>query len=145
MRKLALILAMSVILVSCKAKMNQYIKNENNVKKRSGKWKEEYSSNEGTYIAVGKYKNGEKVGVWKTFFDNKLYQKDKIRKNITKTKRYFSDGTLMESGQSKMDISTNERHWYYFDDWKYYNDQGKLLYIKKYHLGNKTDSISLVK
>ncbi|NMR34011.1 hypothetical protein HIO71_07275 [Chryseobacterium aquaticum] len=51
----------------------------------------------------------------------------------------------MQSGQSKMDVSKNERHWYYFGDWKSYNEKGNLQYIKKYEDGKKVDSISFMK
>lgn len=125
--------------------MNQYVKDEKKVNKRNGKWKEEYSSDEGTLSAVGKYKMGEKVGVWKMTLNGRKYQKEVIRKGITKTKRYFSNGKLMERGQSKIDISENERHWYYFGDWKYYDEQGNLLYIKKYADGKKVDSVSFTR
>lgn len=145
MQKISLILLIVLLLASCNTKMNQYIKDEKNVSKRHGKWKEEYSSDEGTLIAVGKYKNGEKVGIWKTTLNNQLFQKDKIKKNITKTKIYHQNGKLMQSGQSKMEVSKNERHWYYFGDWKFYNEKGNLQYIKKYEDGKKVDSISFEK
>lgn len=144
MKRLLLILC-CVFLVSCQTKMNQYAKDQNKTNKRDGKWKEEYSTNEGTLTAIGKYKMGEKKGIWKTTFDHKLYQKDRIRKSITRTKKYFPNGRMMERGQSRLDISENERHWYYFGEWKYYNDQGKLLYVKNYHQGKKVDSISYIK
>ena len=131
------------VFTSCKTKkMNQYVKVENKWQKRHGKWKEEYSSDQGTLTAVGKYRMGEKVGVWKTTFEDKLYQKDKIRKNVTKTKLYHPNGRIMERGRSKLDISDAQRHWYYFGDWKYYDENGKLRYIKKYADGKKIDSIS---
>lgn len=131
------------VFTSCNTKkMNQYVKVENKWQKRHGKWKEEYSSDQGSLTAIGKYKMGEKVGVWKTTFEGKLYQKDKIRKNITKTKLYYPNGKIMETGQSKLDISDAQRHWYYFGDWKYYDENGKLKYIKKYADGKKVDSIS---
>lgn len=134
------------ILTSCKTKeMNQYVKFPDKTQKRHGKWEEEYSADQGTLKAVGKYKMGEKVGVWKTTFEGKLYQKDKIRKNVTKTKLYYPNGKIMERGQSKLDISDVERHWYYFGDWKYYDENENLKYIKKYTDGKKIDSISFQK
>lgn len=145
MKMKSLFLLCCLFLVSCQTKMNQYIKDENNANKRNGKWREEYSADEGTLIAIGKYKKGEKVGIWKTLLDQKMYQKDKIKRNIIKTKKYFPNGKVMETGQSKLDISTTQRHWYYFGDWKYYNNEGKLLYMKSYHQGKKADSISYIK
>lgn len=139
------VLLVLLLMISCKTKLNQYVKVEEKVQKRHGKWREEYSSDNGSLIAIGKYNKGEKVGTWKTTFEGRIYQKDKIRKNITKTKYYFHNGKLMEIGQSRFDISKQERHWYYFGDWKYYNEEGKLLYVKKYEDGKKIDSISYIK
>jgi hypothetical protein len=140
-----LLLLCCVFLFSCKTKINQYVKDDHDTDKRNGKWREEYSSNECVLIATGKYKKGEKIGVWKMFSNDKLFQKDKIRRDITKTKKYFPNGKIMEKGQSKLEISQNERHWFYFGDWKFYNDIGELLYIKKYFNGNETGSISFKK
>jgi len=145
MQKISLILLIVLLLASCNTKTNQYIKDEKNVSKRHGKWKEEYSSDQGVLIAIGKYKNGEKLGIWKTTFEDKLFQKDKIRKNVTKTKLYHPNGKIMEKGQSKLDISDAERHWYYFGDWKYFGENGNLKYIKRYADGKKIDSISFLK
>lgn len=145
-RNFVLISLISTIFASCKTKeINQYVKVENKWQKRQGKWKEEYSSDQGMLIAVGNYKMGEKIGIWKTTFEDKLYQKDKIRKNVTKTKLYHPNGKIMEKGMSKLDITDVQRHWYYFGDWKYYDDKGKLRYIKKYADGKKMDSISFQK
>lgn len=145
MKKIFITTLLLLLTMSCQTKMNQYVKVGEKSKKRHGKWKEEYPTNEGTLVAVGKYKKGEKVGVWKTYFDNKLYQKEHIRKNITKIKRYFPTGTIMEKGQTRLEISQNERHWFYSGDWKYYDDKKNLRYIKKYEKGKITDSISFNK
>ena len=134
-----------ILLISCSSKINQYVKVEKYVQKRHGKWVEEYTDSDGVLIATGKYKLGEKVGVWRITFNNQLYQKDKIKKNITYTKVYHPNGKIIEKGQSRLDISENNRHWYYFGDWKYYNENGKLKYIKKYADGEKVDSISFMK
>lgn len=144
MQKLSYLLIF-LVLVSCKTKTNQYVTDEKKVSKRDGKWKEEYSADEGTLNAIGKYKMGEKVGVWKMTLNGRRYQKDVIRKDITKTKRYFPNGKIMEKGKSKIEISDRERHWFYDGPWKYYDESGKLLYIKVYHQGQKTDSISMIR
>jgi len=145
MSKIYVFLLVLLTIVSCKTKMNQYVKNENKVNKRHGKWKEEYSSDNGILVAIGRYKNGEKVGTWKMSLNNQLYQKDRIGKKMTKTKVFYQNGNLMEVGQSRLDINENQRHWYYFGDWKYYGENGKLRYIKKYEDGKKIDSISFNK
>lgn len=134
-----------LVFVSCQTKTNQYIKISDKVQKRHGKWKEEYPTEEGTLITKGRYKMGEKVGVWKTFVGDKLYQKEKIGRKKTKMFVYHRNGNIMERGQTKLDISETERHWYYFGDWKFYDENGKLKYIKKYTDGKKIDSVSFNK
>lgn len=133
------------VFVSCQTKTNQYIKISDKVQKRHGKWKEEYPTEEGTLIATGRYKMGEKIGVWKTYLGDKLYQTEKIRRKKIKMFVYYKNGNIMERGQSKLDISENERHWYYFGDWKFYDENGNLKYIKKYTDGKKIDSVSFNK
>lgn len=133
------------VCVSCQTKTNQYIKISDKVQKRHGKWKEEYPTEEGTLVTTGRYKMGEKVGVWKTFVGDKLYQKEKIGRKKTKMFVYHRNGNIMERGQTKLDISENERHWYYFGDWKFYDENGNLKYIKKYTDGKKIDSVSFNK
>jgi hypothetical protein len=71
--------------------MNQYSKDEKNVSKRHGKWKEEYSSDEGTLIAVGKYKNGEKAGIWKTTLNNQLFSERQDQKEHYKDQNILSE------------------------------------------------------
>lgn len=145
MSKIYIPMVLMLSLASCTSGLNQYVKDEHLVNKRNGKWVEEYSADEGVLIAKGKYKKGEKVGTWKTSFNNMKYQKDVIRKAVTKTRKYHPNGKLMEKGQSQIEISERERHWFYFGPWKYYDEKGKLLYIKNYRKGQKTDSISMVK
>ena len=143
MNKIILLGVLISVFVSCQARMlNQYMKFADKPQKRHGKWKEEYSGQDGKLIATGKYDKGEKIGVWKTTFQDKLYQKDKISKWVTKTKVYFPNGRTMEEGQSRLEVSDDQRHWYYLGDWKYYDEKGKLKYIKRYAEGKKVDSIS---
>ncbi|WP_294287763.1 hypothetical protein [uncultured Chryseobacterium sp.] len=145
MKKLYIPVLMMLSFISCKTRLNQYIQDDRKVNRRNGKWVEEYSADEGSLVASGRYRNGEKVGIWKTSFDGRKFQKDVIKKEVTKTKKYFPNGSIMEKGQSRLEISDRERHWFYFGPWKYYGENGKLLYIKNYRLGQKTDSISMVK
>ena len=134
-----------LLVISCSShkKINQYIKTAPKVQQRHGLWEEKYDTDGGTLIARGHYNRGEKIGVWKTTFEGKKYQKDRIRNGIIKSTIYHPNGKVMEKGQSKTDISNKERNWYYFGDWKFYNDKGELIYIKKYLKGNKIDSIAV--
>lgn len=144
MKNSILILLLFSMISCAPKKVNQYIK-QNGAQLRHGLWVEDYDSDSGKLQAKGKYDKGEKIGVWKTSFHGKKYQREVIKNGIIKTKIYHPNGKIMQKGQSRTDISSNERHWYYFGDWKYYDDKGKLLFIKKYAQGKKIDSLSFVK
>lgn len=51
----------------------------------------------------------------------------------------------MEKGLTQTVVRQNERIWQYIGDWKYYDETGKLKYIKKFWEGGKADSISYLK
>lgn len=125
-------------------KYNQYVK-DGKLQKRDGYWKEPSSSEAGEFITKGKYKYGEKIRVWKTTLNGKPYQKEVYHGNLIKTKFYHPNGKVKQQGNSKMEITDNLRHWFYEGEWRYFNEKGKLIYIKNYHQGQKADSINVSK
>ncbi len=145
MKKFSLLIPILLVQLSCHTKINQYKEISKIQKQRDGKWIEKDSVGNAEFVMKGKYKKGEKIGVWKTYRNGKLYQKDKIKDSITITKVYFPNGKLMEKGQSKQIVTNNLRHWFYSGNWKYYDESGKLQYIKKYQDNNIVDSISFKK
>ncbi len=42
----------------------------------------------------------------------------------------------MSQGKTKSEIKNNLLHWFYFGNWKYYDEKGKLIKTKKYENGN---------
>ena len=131
--------------VSCgSSKVNQYVKEEN-ARKRDGFWVQNYSADQGEIISKGKYKNGEKVGVWKTSLNGVRLQREAHRRNLIKTKIFYPNGKLKEKGNSITEITDEFRHWHYNGKWKYFDENGKLIYIKTYSKGAKVDSISVRK
>ena len=99
-----------LFLISCTAKtgkINQYAKDNNGVRQRNGIWEEKYASDIGELIGKGKYKNGQKVGLWVTKYQDKVYQKERFKKNISKVKIYHKNGVLREKGQTKTNEMTH--------------------------------------
>ena len=45
---------------------------------------------------------------------------------------YHENGKIASAGKTKLVITTTETHWYYFDEWHFFDDTGKLIQIKKY-------------
>lgn len=137
-----LVIVSVFILISCNANYNQYEKiGKNQV--RTGMWIEKDSAENGWFISKGKYKNNQKKGVWKTYFNDQLMQKDKIKDSIIKTKWYHPNGKIKARGQSKHIIKENVSHWFLSGNWNFYDENGVLQYRKIYHLNQKSDSISL--
>ena len=132
-------------LLSCvPTKVNQHIK-DGKVQKREGKWIESNATEHGIFVSKGKYKKGLKIGVWRTFIDHKIDQKEIYQKEVIKTKFFHPNGKVKKKGQSTTEVTDEYIHWYYNGDWKYYNEKGKLIFIKKYNKGKPLDSISYQK
>ena len=133
-----------LFLISCTAKtgkINQYAKDNNSVRQRNGNWEEKYASDIGELIGKGKYKNGQKVGLWVTKYQDKVYQKERFKKNISKVKIYHKNGVLREKGQTKTNENDTQMHWFYDGAWKIYDENGKHIYTKIYKQGTPLDSI----
>ncbi|WET04845.1 hypothetical protein [Flavobacterium sp. YJ01] len=124
----------AIILVSffgCKSKLiNQRID-----KKREGKWVDIYVQDSTEYKSVEFYKNDLPVKKWKTFINGKLYKLEKYKNGICIVKSYYENGKLESKGKTKLEISETESHWFYFGEWKFYSDKGKLFQIRKYEKG----------
>ena len=132
----------TVSFISCAPlKINQYTK-EGKIQKRDGKWVETNPTEQGDFVSKGRYKMGNKVGVWKTNIDGVKFQREAFRRDLIKTKVFHPNGIVKIKGQSTTETTDDYIHWFYKGDWKHYNENGKLIYIKKYHQGKPLDSIS---
>ncbi|WP_394776344.1 hypothetical protein [Flavobacterium sp.] len=50
-------------------------------------------------------------------------------------KYYYENGKVQSKGNTKLEANSVETHWFYFGDWKFYSDKGKLIEIKNYRNG----------
>ncbi|QDP86366.1 hypothetical protein FNJ88_12690 [Chryseobacterium sp. SNU WT5] len=143
MKRNYLLLLLIFGITSCSiSKINQYVK-DGKVQRREGRWVEENSSEEGIFISKGRYRDGEKIGIWRTSLNGNRYQREAFRKDLIKTKFYYPNGRIKEKGQSKMERDDDFRHWFYMGDWTHYNKSGQLMYIKTYHKDKKADSVAV--
>ena len=119
------------MLLGCKSKpINQSIS-----KKKEGKWIENYEQDSIQYKSVEHYKNDAPVKKWKTYIDGKKYKTEKYKNGICTVKNYYKNGKLQSKGKTKMEVDSIETHWFYFGDWKFYSEKGKLTDIRKYNNG----------
>ena len=121
-----------MMLFSCKSKpINQKID-----KKKEGLWVDNYQQDSTTYKSFEYYKNDQPVKKWKTYINGKIYKTEKYKNGICIVKYYYENGKLQSKGKTKIEVNTVETHWFYFGDWKFYSDKGKLTEIKKYSNGD---------
>ena len=119
------------ILLGCKSKaINQTVD-----KKKEGKWIENYEQDSIKYTSVEKNKNDTPIKKWKTYINGKIYKIEKYKNGICTVKNYYQNGKLQSKGKTRIEIDSIETHWFYFGDWKFYSEKGKLTDIRKYNHG----------
>lgn len=123
-----LLLFFGLLVAGCKT-------NQTKNQERIGKWIYKDTVNGIVYKSKGRYKKGIEVKTWKQFANGKCIKKEVYKNGICHTINYFQNGKIASIGQTKM-IETKENvHWYYFGDWKFYDKNGKMTFLKKYENG----------
>ena len=82
------------------------------------------------------YKHDQPVKKWKSYINGKIYKTEKYKNGICTVKYYYENGKVQSKGKTKLETNSVETHWFYFGDWKFYSDKGKLTEIKKYNNGD---------
>ncbi len=98
-----------------------------------GKWV--YISKEGNNISrtAGRYnKHGFEKGIWRFYYNDTLYRKEKYRGKICKNTLYYQNGSIAEEGFSTQDTLKNGVYWKKTGNWYLYDKTGKLMEIKTY-------------
>ena len=128
MQKLFILLFCGIMLSGCKSKpINQKIDH-----KKEGVWIDNYKQDSTTYKSFEYYKHDEPVKKWKSYINGKIYKTEKYKNGISTVKYYYENGKVQSTGKTKMESNSKETHWFYFGDWKFYSDKGKLVEIKNY-------------
>lgn len=131
MRKLLLLFIPGIILLSCKSKpINQKVDH-----KKEGVWINEYIQDSVKYKSFEYYKNDQPAKKWKSYIDGKINKTEKYKNEICTVKYYYKNGKLQSKGKTKTETNSKQIHWFYFGNWKYYSEQGKLTGIKNYDNG----------
>ena len=131
LKKLFLLFICCSMLLSCKSKpVNQKIE-----KKKEGVWIDTYSQDGTDYKSYEYYKKDLPVKKWKSYINGKIYKTEKYKNGICMVKYYYENGKVQSKGKTKIEVNALETHWFYFGDWKFYTDKGKLTEIKKYDNG----------
>ena len=127
-----------VFIVFCGCKTNQTV---NGLK--VGKWVLTDSVNNDSYKHVEKYRKGEEVKTWKTFKNRKLYKLEKYKGNICHVSFFHENGKIRLEGNTKLETDDIETHWFYYDEWKMFNESGKLIKLLYYERGVQLSEIEV--
>lgn len=131
MRPIFVLLFCGIMLSGCKSKpINQKID-----KKKEGVWIDDYTQDSINYKSYEYYKNDLPVKKWKSYINGKIYKTEKYKNGICIVKSYYENGKLESKGKTKLESNSVETHWFYFGEWKFYSDKGKLTEIKNYNNG----------
>ena len=139
MKPLSFLLLFGTVLSFISCKTNQL----NKAGKAHGRWEFQDSLGTQIYKYGGRYKNGIERGKWVYYLNGKLTRKEKYRKNISYNQIFHENGRVSSQGKSQLDLSATEVHWYYFGDWEYFDENGRLTAIKTYENGKQIRSKDL--
>lgn len=131
MRIILILLFSQTLILGCKSKPFNQIVN----KKKQGVWIDNYTQDSTTYQSYEYYKQGEPAKKWKSYVNGKIYKTEKYKNGICILKSYYENGKLESKGKTKLETNSVETHWFYFGEWKFYSDKGKLKAIKNYEKG----------
>ena len=131
--KKIIILVLVATFVSCKTNQTRH-------KLKVGKWIYADTVNNIVYKSIGKYRRNIEKGTWKSFEGEKLIKEEKYKNGICHTKTYHQNGQIASIGKTKLAESATETHWYYFDQWQFFDTYGKRIETKFYEKG-ELDSI----
>jgi antitoxin component YwqK of YwqJK toxin-antitoxin module len=116
-------LLITVSIISCKTKQNGFDSKD----RHHGKWKYYYDM-EGTRLSgKGRFRHGQQVGRWNYYtYDGQVERKErkKLFSDILVTTFYYPSGKVSHRGHSRLLINDEGVHYYWFGEWKYYDEKG---------------------
>ena len=107
---------------------------------RTGLWINDNA--EDGFKSRGRYKKDREKGVWKYFYNDTLYQKDKYSGNNARVRLYHRNQKVSARGKTQIEFDGKMAHWYYNGDWKYFDPEGKLVRIVTYEKGDRIAEVA---
>lgn len=130
------VLILFLLIVGCKT--NKTINHH-----REGKWIYKDSVNGILYKSKGRYVKSREIKTWKYFENRKLVKIEKYQDSICNIKTFDTKGRTKSIGQSMILEETDGTHWYLTGDWIFFDDNGKIIGIKKYQKGELVSEIEM--
>ena len=103
---------------------------------KTGLWVTKDGNGKAGYKSRGRYRKDKEKGIWKYFYNDTLYQKDRYSGNNARVRFYHPNKKIRASGKTSMDYNGKLLHWYYNGDWKYFDTKGNLVKVVTYKKGS---------
>lgn len=136
LKRLLLLLTCTLTFVLYSCKTNKTINHH-----REGKWVYKDTVNGVLYKSKGRYKKSIEIKTWKYFENRKLVKTEKYKDGICHITTFDHKGRITSTGQSMMVDENNETHWYIIGEWTYFDQNGKIIGIKKFEKGELISEI----
>lgn len=111
-------------------------------KRRHGIW-EFYWENDTSMLAnKGEFRHGNQVGTWYYYNQDGSLQKTETKTKVGKrfkTQIYYPDGKLQKEGYAKLKKDKEYLNYYWYGEWKCYDEQGNLVKTEHYKKGELVD------
>ncbi|MEK8179356.1 hypothetical protein WMW71_03295 [Flavobacterium buctense] len=122
------LLMLSLLIGSCK--INKTVNHD-----RVGKWVYKDTVNGILYKSKGQYRKSIEIKTWKYYENRKLVKTEKYSDGICHIKTFDHKGRITSTGQSMMLEEQDGTHWYIIGEWTFFDQNGKVIGIKKYEKG----------
>jgi len=114
----------------------QHLNRINKHGERKGKWITYYDDAEKQPCFKGRFRNGTlrgKATYWLS--DGCLERREVYRFRKIRTRFYYCSGKLRKEGQARIEVKPDTVTYFFYGDWKTYNEQGQLLQTERYEKG----------
>ncbi|MCG2610039.1 hypothetical protein LZZ90_00795 [Flavobacterium sp. SM15] len=137
MKSKLLALLLSILFLQCGIN-----KQRNGVK--VGKWVYKQTFDGIVCKSKGRYdKNGNEKGVWKQYFNGKLYKKEVYKGVVCTTTFYYPNGKIKEMGLTRTDETEQYITWYYTGDWFYFDENENLTEVRVFEKGLQIEQLKI--
>nr|WP_294776802.1 hypothetical protein [uncultured Flavobacterium sp.] len=123
-----ILILLVILLQSCKT--NRTVNHH-----RVGKWVYKDTVNGILYKSKGRYKKSVEIKTWKYFENRKLVKTEKYKDGICYITTFDHKGRITSTGQSMMVEEQDGTHWYIIGEWKFFDQNGEIIGIKKFEKG----------
>lgn len=104
-----------------------------------GRWKVRVGDNE-TLVWNGRFRHGREVGTWKYYYPSGkrlMVEKRKRNQDYILVKRFHENGNLAKEGRARLVTTGNIIRYYWFGNWKVYDENGRFSHREYYENGNE--------